>query len=561
MNRNPKFLFQLRPCLCALLFVAGSAFAVDEKDVVPIDRDDLIAEKVGKPIVVTGTVKTAAFNSSKGHAWLVFAEGDAQVFIAKQYVEEHGNKWEIDKLTKKKIYVAGKVTIYEDRPQIVIMSPDQIADSPDGFDMKEIAALYAKKKPAVKKGPAAPGAIAPAKEYGSRELVNDYAEVQTVAFYLKGTDVTWSKDNPFGKNPFKIPYDRRVATLATVTAEAEDKPGIGAMQIAFPKPESDSAKAIQELVDKLAAELGSWPQDKLVTIDVDFDSKGFRDDPSHLVIAVLLQSMIKGDEIPKTLVVSGDVEGDTLVSPGVNGGKGGQVSNGDIVRAIAEDIEEPIRFVRAPMGYAELNDFALDGEWETLSKVTVLTADNFADGLKLAFATPEDDLGKALMSFDQVQAVIKKSGARMVKNKEVQQRVLTAGKAYPQNQSAVFYAFYGKGRVPRAYSPQRTRQIIREHQEKVQRILTAMPSDAKDQFRDLGKELKSLGPKLEKDLLPIANALDDFQDEVSTAVLKPKDEDDERGFKRQKEGVEEAAEKLDALLDELTTKIETGAEE
>ena len=399
----------------------------DEDGVIPVENVELIKKNLKKAAIVNGTIGEAKVFKSSGHGFLKFEEADVAIFIRKENLAKHKD-WDLEKLVGLGVYVAGEVKIYRDQLELVIVGPDQIAATPDDFDLAKIplpessgsssgGSSTAKKK--VKK---IAGSIVPSKKsYPEVSLNLESASVQTVAFYLKDTGMK-VRDDPYG-----LPLDYLLPTVAPVTATVTKAEGAGPMQIVFPKPEEDSKGQIKGVVDQIAESLGGWPQDRVVTIDVDFDSRAFKDDPATLVVAALLHSLITGKEIASNVIISADVEdgGSTTMA---RGNDDGVTPNYQILKAIAEEATEPMRYICADMDTDEINDLALDGDWATLSNVTVLGAPTMQDGLNLIFAEDESDLGKALTAFDQAQAVIQKNGVAMVKNSHVQGRVMAAGK-------------------------------------------------------------------------------------------------------------------------------------
>ncbi len=80
------------------------------------------------------------------------------------------------------------------------------------------------------------------------------------------------------------------------------------------------------------------------------------------------------------------------------------------------------------------------------------------------------------------------SGSSVAKSALVQKRVIAAGRALRTNQSAVFYAFYARGKVPRTYSPEYSYTILKGYHDQVRVLLTEVSSDAEEQFDELRAE-------------------------------------------------------------------------
>lgn len=524
-----------------------------EKGVIPVAEIDLIKEQMKKAVIVKGTIAESKIFTSGGHALLKFEEADVGVFIRKEDLAKNPG-WALEALIGLEVYVAGQVKIYRDQLELVIVGPSQIAANPDGFELAKIPLPETQKKSggsSAKKPAKVPGAIAPTKkDYPDLPLKLEEASVQEVAFYLVDSGMKIKGD------PYGLPVDLISARVATVNAVVTKVDGGGPMQVAFPKPNDDSKDRIQGVIDQIAEHFGKWPSDCLLTIDVDFDSREFKDDPSGLVIASLIHSLATGKELAGNLVLSAGVEGDgSLTEPAARDAD--QVSNRQILEAISENAAEPVRYICADMSTDELNDLAIDGAWETLANVTVLAAPTLEDALQLIFADPESDLGKALVSFDQTQAVIKKDGASMVKNNHVQDRVIAAGKAWPKNKSAVFYLYYARGKVPRTYSLTYTHHALANIQMQLRFLQISNPPDPKEKFRAYEAEIKEMQSKLDPELTKLVRAISDFADEASTSVLRPKEG---RSKERQDEKIKESDVEVSEQLAALATRIEGGGE-
>jgi hypothetical protein len=414
---------------------------------------------------------------------------------------------------------------------------------------------YAQDEKADKKKtvPAAPGAIAPTKgDLPKAELESDETMVNTVIFYLDDISPTFVENNPFGKDPFGLPHEILRPALVEVVATVKKTPGSGPMQVAFPVPNPDRVIEIRALLDGLAAIYGSWPQDAVVTIDVDFGPEDTPDDPSMLTIAALLHSLIKGEAISSNLVVSGDLGDDLSVVPS-RANQDGAVSNGEMIESIIESSSYPMRYIRAPMGYHELNDFAIDGDWQTLASLTLITVPTLAEALRVSFITNVSDLGVALSGFERAQAAIKKGKSSVVvKSESVQKRVIAAGRALRTNQSAVFYAMYARGKVPRTYSPEHSYTILKGYHDQVRGLITERPSNAKAQFNELRAEQKMTVRKISRDMAPLLRALGDFQSMDFKGMSKTSQGS---ALEQQREDVKKADAKVVAQLKALAAKI------
>jgi hypothetical protein len=233
----------------------------------------------------------------------------------------------------------------------------------------------------------------------------------------------------------------------------------------------------------------------------------------------------------------------------------GDVPSYDLLKAISENVGEPVRLVSSDVSTDELNDLALDGEWETLAKVAVLAAPDLKEALRLIFAEEGSELAQGLTAFDQVQAVIKSKGYALVKNSQVQQRVMVAGKAWPTNKSAAFYAYYGRGKVPRTYSLPYTHHKLSDIHTQLRFLQISKAADPKEKFRAFADQLKEMRSKLNPDLSKLVRALSDFEGEASDAVLKPRDG---RAGERQEEKLKEADGSVVQGLADLMTLIEGG---
>ncbi|MGI9242474.1 MAG: hypothetical protein ACR2RV_16870 [Verrucomicrobiales bacterium] len=551
LRRIHAFFLGLALVLPAL---TGSAQADDDGNgAIPVEDVDRIKAELKKAVIVYGTISESKIIENGGHAVLNFEESELAVFIRKEDLAKNPG-WALEALVGLEVYVAGQVKMFNDQLEVVVVGPSQIAASPDGFDLAKIPLPETQKKSggASKKKPAKiPGAIAPTKkDYPDLPLKLKEASVQTLAFYLVDSGMK-IKDDPYG-----LPVDLISAGVASVTGVVTEREGGGPMQVVFPEPNDASKNRIKAVLDQLAESYGKWPTDRLLTIDVDFDSRGFKDDPPTLAIASLIHSLVTGTELAGNLVISAGIgeDGSTTAPALIDEG---QVSNRQILEAISESAVEPVRYVCYDMSTDELNDLALDGDWETLTNVTVLVAPTLQDALQLIFAEPEGELGKALTSFDQTQAVMKKDAAKMVKNSHVQERVIAAGKAWPKNKSAVFYLYYDRGKVPRTYSLPYTQHMIEDIHRNLRFLQISNPPDPKEKFRAYETEIKEMRPKLNPELSKLVRALGDFADDASSSVLRPKQG---RAKERQEEKLKDADAKVTEELATLASMIEGGGD-
>ena len=516
---------------------------------IPAENVELIRKSLKKAVIVHGKIAKLKTYESSGNVLFTFEDSELGIFIRKRDIDANKG-WDLEALVGADVYVAGQVKLYRDQLELVIVGPDQIAVTPDNFDLAKIPLPETNKSSGgstAKKPKAIAGAITPTKKsWPDLPLKLQEASVQTVAFYLQDTGMKIKDD------PYALPHDRLMPTVAYVTAKVTERENGGPMPIKFEKPEEDSKAHIKAVVDQLAEGYGKWPKDKLLTIDVDFDSRDFKDDPSTLVIAALVESLATGKELGPDVVLSADVgDGGTLEHPHAD--EDGAVPQYKILKAIAENASEPLRYICTGVPAELLNDLALDGAWDALSTVSVLGAENLDEAKQLAFADPESDLGKALAAFDQAQTVIKSKGYSMVKNKHVQQRVITAGKAWPKHSSAMFYAYYGRGKVPRSYSLPYTRHIIEDMHNQLRFLQISKPGDPKEKFRAWEDKIKEMRPKIHPDLAKLARAISDFQSQAEAIVTRPRSG---RALERQQERLTETDDSVIEELGVLRAKID-----
>ena len=547
--------------LFAVLALSDVVLA-DDAEVIPVENADALKAQLNKAVIVKGTIAELKRFKNSGHALLNFKEADVGVFIRKEDLAKQED-WDLEALQGKEVFVAGQVKFFRDALEIIIVGPDQIADTPDGFDLekiplpeKEKTEKSAAKKTTKKKPKKIPGAIAPdSRERPEMPLKLEEASAQAVAFYVKDTGLKIKDD------PYKLPKDSWVCTVATVTAKVEKVEGLGAMQVAFTKPEEDSKKRIKAMLEQLAETYGKWPRDHVVMIDVDFESRDFKDDPSTLVIAALIHSLVSGKEIASDVVISGEVGESGELLPAV-ANIDQYVTGSEMVKSVSDDAGA-VRLIVPDLSADELNDLALEGDWEALGNVTVLGAASLKEGFQLIFADPSSELGKALAGFDEVQKVIREKGASMVRNQQVQQRVIAAGKAWPSNKSAAYYALSARGKVRRSYSLPRSYAELRDLHTQL-RYTQGSRFDvdvAKDRFKELEGEMKSLTPKLDPELSETTRALSDFEREATTSILRPrKGSGGERQEEKLKESDAEVMEQLKALKAKIDG-VELEAEE
>ncbi len=117
---------------------------IDEDGTIQVDRVDVIEKHIKKAVIVQGTIKNVKVFDS-GHTLMKFEEADVGVFIRKADREKHKD-WDLEALEGLTVYVAGQVKIYRDQLELVIVGPDQIAATPEKFDIEKIPLPETQKK-------------------------------------------------------------------------------------------------------------------------------------------------------------------------------------------------------------------------------------------------------------------------------------------------------------------------------------------------------------------------------------------------------------------------------
>ena len=143
--------------------------AVEEEEgaggAIPVAEFDRIKALVKKAAIVHGKISEVKTFKTSGHALLKFEGSEVAVFIRKESLDED-LPWFLDQRVGKEVYVAGQVKMFRDQLEIVIVSPKQISDSPNGFDLaniplpettKKSSSTTKKKKPTAVKGAFTPG--------------------------------------------------------------------------------------------------------------------------------------------------------------------------------------------------------------------------------------------------------------------------------------------------------------------------------------------------------------------------------------------------------------------
>ncbi|MEM1296765.1 MAG: S16 family serine protease, partial [Verrucomicrobiota bacterium] len=234
-------------------------------------------------------------------------------------------------------------------------------------------------------------------------------------------------------------------------------------------------------------------------------------DSASVACALLLNSLIKGEEIDSGFAVTGALETDGMVKAvgGIDGKIRGATRRKCTHVAIPAVNEEVL-----------LDMLLVDGI-EPMAAIQVFTIETFEAAH--ALATPKDqreeDLKQAMELFETVQRVLERgSGQRMLQNSQVQQRLRQVLELAPNHASAKMLLLSAMGRAPRQLS---LRGSLTALDRAALPLIQGLDNDGfrgatsaleTDEFATASSQLKRLRPTLDARAWGAADAIAEFSE-------------------------------------------------
>tara|TARA_R110002096_G_scaffold16106_48_gene55322 strand:+ start:5336 stop:7069 length:1734 start_codon:yes stop_codon:yes gene_type:complete len=257
---------------------------------------------------------------------------------------------------------------------------------------------------------------------------------------------------------------------------------------------------------------GEIPRGHRVEISFESQYSPKDGDSASVACALLLNSLLKGEEIDPGFAVTGALETDGAVKAvgGIDGKIRGATSRKCTHVAIPSVNEEV------------LLDLLLTDGIEPMTAIQVFTIDSFESAHALAAPPAEraDDLKQAMELFSTVQRVLSggSAGERMLQNRQVQQRLRQVVELAPNHASAKMLLLSAMGRTPRQLT---LRGSLTAIDRAALPLIQGLENDGfrgassaleTDEFATASSQLKRLRPKLDPRAWETADAIAEFSD-------------------------------------------------
>ncbi len=325
-------------------------------------------------------------------------------------------------------------------------------------------------------------------------------------------------------------------------------------------------QAVGEMMDsglrKAAAYIDrhEWEMPMGHRVEISFESQySPKDgDSASVACALLLNSLLKGEEIDAGFAVTGALEIDGVVGAvgGIDGKIRGATGRNCTHMAIPSVNEEVL-----------LDMIVTDGI-QPMAGIQIFTIDSFAAAHALSVPQAEraEDLKEAMELFSTVQQVLAGgSGLRALQNGQVQERLRQVVELAPNHASAKVLLLSALGRVPEQLS---LRGSLTAIDRAALPLLQGLDNDGfrgssgafeTDEFATATSQLLRLRPKLDARARATADAIAGFSELFS--ILRSSPPNSDSGKRDLAEKIDRAANLVQARYDELLQEVREETEE
>lgn len=291
-----------------------------------------------------------------------------------------------------------------------------------------------------------------------------------------------------------------------MNATAEASGSSKEMSVAFDQGVGEDMRtALKKVVKYLRLQHKSLPAG--YRVEISFEEQYIpKDGPSAAVAcALLLNSLIEGDDIDPDIAVTGDMNADGTVQPvgGITGKLRGAVRRDCSVIGIPEPNKRVI------------NDLLIVEGPLSLSRIQIFTLGKFEDAWKLAASHDKRnaEIKESIEVFGEVQKVLNRSGGiKYLRNSHVRERLKKCLELTPNHLSAQLLLDASMGRVPKKLSLLGSVENIDRTAEPLLRAIRQKKFDisdplAGDEYADAASAIKRIRPMLDDRTLKCADAL------------------------------------------------------
>jgi len=269
---------------------------------------------------------------------------------------------------------------------------------------------------------------------------------------------------------------------------------------------NDMRMAMSEVIRAMQVKHGALP----ANMEVEFgfaDKWGGKDGPSAAVAtALLIESLLRGFEIPKSVAVTGDLNANQNVQP-----------VGGVPDEIRGAMKANCTMIGVPAGNeADLNDMVVEENLRRFLTAKIFTMGNLEDALILVDAGGRTDSQKtALAEFEAIQKDLASGGAKALYAKAMQARLAGVLEAIPNLYSAKILLAASRRSMPTRYSLAGTLVRIDEAMAPFGEVLLQLRRGAAIEKFKFGRNnpltkaqngLRALRNKSDKRLVPVIEA-------------------------------------------------------
>lgn len=304
----------------------------------------------------------------------------------------------------------------------------------------------------------------------------------------------------------QLEANRFAGQASQMNATAETSPNTHEMSIGFDQNVGDDmGTALEKVVKYLRLEYETLPAG--YNVEISFEEQYIpKDGPSAAVAcALLIKSLIEGDDLDPDIAVTGDMNADGLVQPvgGITGKMRGAARRDCNVIAIPlsnQRVISDMLIVEGPLAMTRIQIFSLD---------------KFDDAWKLAVLHDERDpaIKESIEAFKQVQDLLnRRGGIKYLKNSHVRNRLRKCLELTPNHLSAKYLLNASMGMIPKKLSLIGSVENIDRTAEPLLRAIRQKKFDisdplAGDEYADAASAMKRIRPMLDNRTIKCADAL------------------------------------------------------
>ncbi len=283
----------------------------------------------------------------------------------------------------------------------------------------------------------------------------------------------------------------------------------GPSQLSFNQDVGDDMrKALDEVKKFLTVRHNGWPEGQ--KIEIAFEEKyGPKDGPSAAVAcALLLDSLVTGNDIDKALAVTGDLNADGSVQP-----------VGGVADKIRGAAQRECRLVAVPLKCRSqvLDASLLDGV-KPLLQIQIFSIGTFEEALRLAQAKKDEVLAKIMEDFDKYREVVLRqpNPAQAIRHPSSIAKLRSIVQAMPTHLSAAALLAHATDKAPRQLSAAGSLAAIEKGAALIMDAARSPAGDAfaKDSMYEAVGRLRKVRPILDRRVQHYADSLVQLGEEV-----------------------------------------------